>query len=276
MQIYQQPKRRQIYKPLTKICPATVVDGWGRSTYRQSYKHPGPQPKSCRPTVAPTEDLWPRQDNCREEFNWLTVHRASFLKWSDADRTLPAVQNDHELVGGTQEHMQTLTSHRNDFVGKCLPEAERQRATGPAETIGTNCGSGACAMTGITTTADTFGSPCTIGRRPLARPSTAAWSQGPNILMDKETETSSSYQQWGPLALPRPRPLAAYCRSGEPVNGRTVYKVSYRPPGSFRDPLPGEQLPANGYGNDHKSTDEAEKNRPFYPRAHDYNLYRGQ
>lgn len=34
MQIYLQPKRRQIYRPLTKICPGTVVDGWGRSTYR--------------------------------------------------------------------------------------------------------------------------------------------------------------------------------------------------------------------------------------------------
>lgn len=34
MQVYMQPRRRQIYKPLTKICPSAAVDGWGRSTYK--------------------------------------------------------------------------------------------------------------------------------------------------------------------------------------------------------------------------------------------------
>jgi len=242
--------------------------------FSQSYKRHGPQLKSGRPTEARMEGLWPSQDSCSEQFNRMTVHRASFREWPCVDRTLPAVQCDHELVGGSQQRMQNVTSQRHDFVTKCLPEDERQRATGPAETIGTNCGSGACAMTGKTTTADAFGIPCTNGRRPLARPCTATWSQGPNLLMAKETETSSSYQQWGPLALSRPRSLVAYCRSEEPVNGRTVYTVSYRPPGSFRDPLPGEQPPVNGYGNNDKCSDEADTSRPFYPRAHDYNLYR--
>jgi len=200
------------------------------------------------------------------------VQRASFREWSGVDRTLPVVICDHELVGGTHEQMQNVTSQRHDFVTKCLPEAERQRAAGPPETIGTYCGSGTCAMTGKTTTGDAFMTPWTDGRRPLARPSTAVWSQGPNLLMAKETETSSSYQKWGPLALYRPRSMPPYCRSEEPVNDRTVYKVSYRPPGSFRDPLPGEQPPANGYGNDDKAADESETGRPFYPRAHDYNL----
>ncbi|XP_060841758.1 uncharacterized protein LOC132922316 [Rhopalosiphum padi] len=202
----------------------------------------------------------------------MTVHRASFREWQDVDRTRPAVPADHELVGGTQERMQNVTSQRHDFVTKCLPEAQRQRATGPPETIGHNCGSGPCPMTSKTTTADAFGFTCNSdGRRPLARPSTASWSQGPNLLMAKETETSSSYQQWGPLTISRPQSLAAYCRSEEPVNGRTVYTVSYRPPGSFRDPLPGEQLPADGYR--HSKSDKAEPHQPFYPRAHDYNLY---
>ncbi|CAI6369551.1 unnamed protein product [Macrosiphum euphorbiae] len=171
--------------------------------------------------------------------------------------------------------MQNVTSQRHDFVAKSLPKAERQRATRPEETIGTNCGSGACAITGNTTTADAFGIPCNNGRRPLARPSTANWSQGPNLLMAKETETNSSYQQWDPLELFRPRSLAPYCRPEEPVNGRSVYKESYRPPGSFRDPLPGEQPPINGYGNDDKSAaNEADTSQTFPPRAHHYNLRR--
>ncbi|CAI6370806.1 unnamed protein product [Macrosiphum euphorbiae] len=155
----------------------------------------------------------------------MTVHRASFREWPCVDRTLTAVQCDHELVGGSQEPVQNVTSQRHDFVAKCLPEAERQRSTRSEQTIGTNCGSGACAMTG-NTTADAFGIPYTNGRRPVARPYPATCSQGSNLLMAKETETSSSYHQWGPLELSRPRSLAAYCRSGEPVNGRTVYKVS--------------------------------------------------
>ncbi|CAI6355172.1 unnamed protein product [Macrosiphum euphorbiae] len=56
----------------------------------------------------------------------------------------------------------TWPSHRHDFVAKCLPEAERQRATGPKDTIG------------------------------------AILSQGPKFMMDKDTETSSSYQQREP------------------------------------------------------------------------------
>ncbi|CAI6355171.1 unnamed protein product [Macrosiphum euphorbiae] len=46
---------------------------------------------------------------------------------------------------------------------KAIPEAERQRATGPKDTIGT------------------------------------ILSQGPTFMMDKGKETSSSYQQSGPL-----------------------------------------------------------------------------
>ena len=157
------------------------------------------------------------------------MHRASFREWPCASRTLPAVQGDHELVGGTQERMQNVTSQRHDFVTKWLPEAERQRATGPAETIGTNCGSGACAMVGKTTTADAFGIPCTDGRRPLARPSTATWSQGPNLLMAKETETSSSYQQWRPLRL-RTRLTPTNCFTQERTiticNPKKLYKFT--------------------------------------------------
>ncbi|KAF0773749.1 Uncharacterized protein FWK35_00000233 [Aphis craccivora] len=240
----------------------------------QSYKQPELQFNECgRPTEAPSKSPWPRSADGCEQFGRMTVHRASFREWPDADRAMPKVPVDHELVGGTQEPMQNITSQRHDFVTKCLPEGQIQRATGPAETIGTNCGSGACPMTGKTTTADAFGVTCnTDGRRPLARPSTASWSQGPNLLMAKDTETSSSYQQWGPLKISRPQPMAPYCRSEEPVNGRTVYTVSYRPPGSFRDLLPSEQPPTDGYILNSKS-DETKSQQPFYPRAHDYNLY---
>jgi len=239
--------------------------------YRLSYKNPEPQLNNFRLTSAPTEGLWPRQNDCEEQINnRLTVQKASFREWRNADRTLPVVICDHELVGGTQDRMQKLTSQRHDFVVKHLPKSERQRATGPPETIGTYCGSGTCTVPSQTTTGEAFRNPWTDGRRPLARPCTAVWSQGPNLRMAEVTETSSSYKQWSPPALYRSRPLPAYCRSEEPVNDRTVYTVSYRPPGSFRDPLPGEQPPADGYRYGDKSADEVLQ--PFYPRAHDYNL----
>ncbi|XP_025192722.1 uncharacterized protein LOC112592784 [Melanaphis sacchari] len=165
-----------------------------------------------------------------------------------------------------------MTSQRHDFVSKCL-ETQRQRANGPKESLGKNWGGGECAMKTKTTTAEAYIFKCKPdGRRPLARPSTASWSQGPNLRMANETETNSRYKKWSPLLLSRPQPPPAYCRSNDPVNGRTVYTASYRPPGSFRYPLPGEQPPVDGYM--YKKANEGDiKEQPFYPRAHDYNLY---
>ncbi|CAI6370816.1 unnamed protein product [Macrosiphum euphorbiae] len=80
--------------------------------------------------MAPIEGLWPRLDSCSEQFNRMTVHRASFREWPCSDRTLPEVQCDHKLVGGSQEPVQNVTWQKHDFVAKCLPEAERQRSTG--------------------------------------------------------------------------------------------------------------------------------------------------
>ncbi|CAI6368884.1 unnamed protein product [Macrosiphum euphorbiae] len=185
--------KRQIYKPVTKICLRNVEVGWGRTTYSQSYKPPGPADRNSKPTMATTKCLWPRLDI---EHNRMTVHQASFREYSCADRTLPLVQGDHELVSaGSRAPMQKVTSQRHDFVfvAKCLPKAERQRANWPKVTIGTNCGSGACAMTCSTTTADAFGIPLSNGQRPST---SNDWSQDKKLLMAKDTETSTRYKQW--------------------------------------------------------------------------------
>lgn len=102
------------------------------------------------------------------------------------------------------------------------------------------------------------------------------WVPG-KVPMATETEASASYRPWDPLSLYRHHGAFAYCRPDVTVNDCTVYSDSYRPPGVFRDPLPGEKQPVVrfSYCTDALTDDDHDENTtrsPFYPRAHDYNL----
>lgn len=250
--------------------------------HRQSYKpiQCGGRPAAIEPTT--TVCFGPTTKLTCEEFDCLTVHRASFPVWPDAQRSRLAVPDDHELVGGGgREPMQAVTSQRHDYVSKNVTAADRYRRAAPPDTIMPAQGD-RCPMATATTTATTFGATRTPtdGRRPSARPATAdRWAPGDHVRMAVETETKCSYRPWAQFSLVRRRCAAPFCRPAVAVNDCTVYTGSYRPPGVFRDPLPGEHPPATRYRLCPDATDDDDDDAtvaagrgPLYPRAHDYNL----
>lgn len=209
-----------------------------------------------------------------DEFGKLTIHRASFPKWPSAQRPRLVVPYDHDLVGDMAcEPMQAVTSQRHDYVSKNMSTADRSRRIMPIVNLAC-CDQ--CPMDSTTTTATAFRILMTARKRPSARPITAGCWIPENVPMATETEASASYRPWDPLSLYKHHGAFVYCRPDVAVNDCTVYSGSYRPPGVFRDPLPGEKQPAVRFS---YCTEAPSNNNdgdtaciPFYPRAHDYNL----
>lgn len=236
------------------------------SVRRQSYKPP--EPLSKRSAVMPEQNFWPiARDG--EGIDTATTQRASYPEWPCGQRLPSTLPGEHEIGHGGQQPMQVVTSNRHDYVAYDVPEIVRYRS--PDTTIDLSNGGGcACGMAALTTTADTFGTnrPDTVCPRKSARPATAGHWSAADARMTAVTETSASFQPWDPLSLSRPTDGLPYCRPDVPVDNCTVYKNSYKPPGQFRDPLPGEPAPAVVRFGTHVDCD----GRKFFPRAHDYNL----
>lgn len=249
---------------------------------RQSYKPVGQLQCERRLASAPAVSVWPRAGP-DERLARLTTHKASFPGWPGAERPPPTLPDDHEMGGG-RGPMQAVTSQRHDYVSKAMPANVRGRAASTIVRLGDYGGGGGCPvmMASATTTAEAFaaGTSTVAGRRPSVRPPTAdRWSLVSCGQMAADTETSRSYVPRAAVAAASiRRPTTAYCRPADPVNGCTVYTGSYRPPGEYRDPLPGERPPPHRYRGFYATEDDdnalAADGRPFYPRAHDYNLCR--
>lgn len=243
--------------------------------------------RSERLWPAPTQSPWPTCAQAGQQFDGVTVHRASFPVWPDAERPRAALPGDHELACHGRGPMQAVTSQRHDYVTKKLAADDRCRTAWPTVHLGVGSwcpvqnggGGGRCPMDDATTTAAAFAVSAagTGPRRPSARPSTAGgWLVG-DACMAAETECSSSYRPWDPpQPLTRRRVDAAYCRPTVAVSDCTVYAGSFRPPGVFRDPLPGELPPAvwpnRGLGCRRPDDDAGRLPATVYPRAHHYHL----
>lgn len=223
----------------------------------------------------PEPSLWPTA--CpKEPLARTTTYGACFPGWPGVERPPPTVPGDHEMGGGCGP-MQDITSQRHDYVSKGLSEAERPRAKRPVAQLGGECSG--CPMATITTTAASFTEApwAAAERRPMFRPPAVdCWLTPDSGRMAVDTVMRSSYRPYSSAAFASAvrKPWAMFCRPTERLNSCTVYKGSYRPPGEFRDLLPGECAPTNRYlGNCAADANEDFADRSFYPKAHDYNLY---
>ncbi|VVC42338.1 Hypothetical protein CINCED_3A024783 [Cinara cedri] len=264
--IYVQPEKQRMKRPTTMLDKRTEALE-NNSIYRQSFKPPEDPRK--RTAVEPGQHFWPMARD-GEGIATVTVQRASFPEWPCDQRPPPAIQSDHE-IGNCEQPMQAVTSQRHDYVKKRVPLPVRYRASDPAIDLQGGCGTGdgggaRCQMASVTTTADTFGATDTVRPQESARPATAAHWTARDERMAAVTETSASYVQWDPLTLYRSAECLPYCRPDEPIDDCTVYKRSYKPPGDFRDPLPGELLSVGRFG-----SSAPPESHPVYPKAHDYN-----
>lgn len=228
----------------------------------------------------PEQHFWPiARDG--EGIDAATTQRASYPEWPCGRRLPSTLPGEHEIGHSGQQPMQVVTSNRHDYVAYGVPEIVRYRS--PDTVVDLTNGRGAdnddgggggggvrCRMAALTTTADTFGAnrPDTVRPRKSARPATAGRWSAADARMTTVTETSDSFRPWHPLSSSRPSDALPYCRPDVPVDNCTVYKNSYKPPGQFRDPLPGEPAPAVVRFGTHVDCE----GRKFFPRAHDYNL----
>ncbi|VVC29805.1 Hypothetical protein CINCED_3A008233 [Cinara cedri] len=266
VKIYVQPEKQRMKRPTTMLEKRTeAVEK--NSIYRQSFKPP--EAPHRRSAVKPVQNFWPMAQNGEGIAN-VTIQRASFPEWPCDQRPPPVIQGDHE-IGNCEQPIKAVTSQRHDYVKKSVPVPVRYRASDPAIDLQDGCSTGGggdvrCQMASVTTTTDTFSVKDLVRPQESARPATATHWMARDERMAAVTETSASYVPWDLLTLYRSTECLPYCRPDEPIDDCTVYKRSYKPPGNFRDPLPGELTPVDRFGS---SVDS--EGHPFYPRAHDYN-----